>query len=215
MSFTPDSFILPTPELCDKTILLATGLYSKAKNAAPHQMGLELSTEGFDCEQIWEQLMLFNTPMIKYLTRVVDDFVQQGDIPYSEDEDEVTSSTTPSLDDQHDINSSENEQEELAMGEHDSASSDYDDNTDIRDMMSEDEEDFSAKSSKLTRSFLPTPVDDDFFSLREMESFSERAEAWDAIQQSRGDKEDDEGSESEMNEFDLGLGIILSIFTTV
>lgn len=69
------------------------------------------------------------------------------------------------------------------------------DDQDIREFSSDDQ------TSKPRRN-IPTEVDDEFFSLREMESFADRAEAWDQIQQSRENNDDET-----QHEFDLGLGI--------
>lgn len=222
-------FLLSSQSLCDDTLKQTCRLYSTAYSASSTSLSAlsHLQTgKDWDKEQVWQQIMLFNSPTISILRKNVDSFLldlnssnlhdnlSSGDDIKHDSMDENDSNTYKEHISDHnqehdsmDENYSNNYQEHDSIDNHDSTQhSDTDD--DIKGMMSDTEENQESTSRSHTKRSVKSVIDDDFFSLHDMQKFSEKAEAWDEIQQSRDhhDNEDDD-DDSKTNDFDLGLGI--------
>jgi hypothetical protein len=176
-----------------------------------------LLTNGFDCDQVWEQLMLFNRNAVKYLSSNTEKMITQNDLVPSKISTQINHQITGEAEifSDHDSEISHNIDIEENMEDFDNEDS-MENQSDVEekdeeagdiDIDDEDKEYFNQK----------TPLDDDFFSLREMEKFSLKGEKWDLTQQDRQflESEDDSDSEEEggarllkkkAHPFDLGLG---------
>lgn len=187
----------------------------------------ELLVEGFDIEQIWEQLQLQNTPMIKYLSKNVEKFIGKGDMSElvidSEDEqdsDEIAKDDQEMDEEMQDQVINESDRQSIQQ-EQDSEESEQEEQISSDIEASDLENDDKPFSNTLhTKKFPKTQVDDQFFSLRQMEAFAEKAELWDHQQGKRetkqensegeSDEDDEEGASFKLlkKDFDLGLGFL-------
>ena len=189
----PEDYLKPTPELRAHCLAGVKTLFdalqkrcrnpasltssdencqkSKAKklNAIPTGPLPELYTEGFDIDQIWEQIQLVNEPLIGHLTKQVEkmskwDFAKATDSCRSKNEVPVVSD--PDSDGVGDLESDfEEGYEDFSVGG---------DGGDELQSGDEDGEEFKEKKGK--ERGRRTVVDDRFFKLAEMEAFLEKVE---------------------------------------
>jgi hypothetical protein len=218
----PTDFLLPTPSLSTLTLAQTTKLYSSAYSALPQDIALEALQTGddWDVEGVWQQMMLFNGGAVGGMRRELQGFeeemkVRQPRAVVESEEEMIDSEEDVELDSEDEamLESMGSEEEEMdldaeASENEEEIAQDSDGDSELREMMS-DNDDPSNPSSSAGRSSRParkSEVDDEFFSLHDMQAFSEKAEAWDEIQQGRN--EEDEESDNEGNEFDLGLDFL-------
>eukprot|EP00833_Pecoramyces_ruminatium_P009518 jgi/Orpsp1_1/1183550/evm.model.c7180000085694.2 len=207
----PEKFIVPDSDL-EKRLLGITknlfdyGIKNENNSSCPLE---ELYIEGFDNDQIWEEIQLQNVPLIEQFNEISNDIIE-NDLQMSEDEDETN-------DEEYELKSNEDEINEDE--ENDEEMENVDEENEIEDENEEEEEeeenieniqeaeDFSdedlnnkGKSSNLNRKFKKTVVDDQFFSLREMEAFAEEFERKDILRSRRFNKEENGEDEDENDE---------------
>jgi U3 small nucleolar RNA-associated protein MPP10 len=215
----PTDFLLPTPALTKETLRQTSLLYSQAFTALPQDIAMEKLEIGgeWDTEQVWQQMMLFNGPAVGSMRRALMGFEEEmkGRETAVESEEDLEESEVSEQEEGSELEEVSEQEEEIdeeeeasASGENDEEipdNQDSDGDSELKAMMSDNEDadgSSAAASSKKSRKSI---VDDEFFSLHDMQEFSEKAEAWDEIQQGRN--EEDEESDNGGNEFDLGLGI--------
>jgi U3 small nucleolar RNA-associated protein MPP10 len=171
-----------------ETYLSAAELFFKeATKNDPENLAVlnELVTEGFDSNQIWEQIQLLNENAIQYLHTWIDEHGVKQEAEESENEyDKMLE--TEEVDSQEDQEMDQDFEEDLPMEE-----------------LEEYEESLSEKEESKPKKSI---VDDEFFSLAEMEKFADMAEKRD-IQMAKGDIEDDD---DENNIFSIGKGSLLT-----
>ena len=165
----------------------------------------ELLVNDFDIHQIWEQIQLQNAPFVEFLEAETAGLVKQGDLEGLEYEDETES--------KKERVEGDSEEED---GQMEGSESEMEEDADMT--MLSDEEDFEDNpSAKQKLTGLPddsdverTIVDDEFFSLRQMEAFAEMAEDYDMrrAKEESGDEEDDDDDEELDDQFDLGEGFL-------
>jgi U3 small nucleolar RNA-associated protein MPP10 len=169
-----------------ETYLSATELFFKeATKNDPENLAVlnELVTEGFDSNQVWEQIQLLNENAIPFLNGWID---EHGVKQLSED--------------------SENEYEQMLEDEDRESQDDQEmmDEDEVEMPMEELEEYEESPSENEDRNPKKSIVDDEFFSLAEMEKFADMAEKRD-IQMAKGDIQVDD--EDDDNIFSIGKGI--------
>lgn len=152
----------------------------------------QLVVENFDEEQIWQELELQNSPVLKHLKNVVDDVVSDETLTVLDEEEEEEDG-----EDERETNDEncEEEEEELPRQSRkmadDGAESFTDEDSDLDfdvDALEKREKikTISKKGSKIKT--VPSEVDDKFFKLSEMESFLDDMDK----QEGKGkDREDD------------------------
>ncbi|KAJ3108331.1 u3 small nucleolar ribonucleoprotein MPP10 [Phlyctochytrium planicorne] len=65
----PSQFLLPSEPLSSRLLSVSKWIFDAAKKHDPYQMSPlpELHVDGFDMDQVWEQIQLQNGPMMEYL----------------------------------------------------------------------------------------------------------------------------------------------------
>ncbi|KAJ3078338.1 U3 snoRNP protein [Quaeritorhiza haematococci] len=226
---TPGRFLVPDNLLAYQTMMASKKFFEMAKSTEPYTMSPlpNLSIDGFDLEQIWEQVQLQNVPMMSYLRKQVERVVEDGDVESDEDEaaalsglsDEEELAGEGSGSEGFDLSGEEGlseEEGEDGLGgsdeEADFAAQEEDDEEaafgveDDDEEEADDDEPAPSRKSKSTDFLRPeTEVDDAFFSVREMERFADMAEEWDEKREEvlakEAEREDeDEDQEGEMME---------------
>ncbi|KAJ3072042.1 u3 small nucleolar ribonucleoprotein MPP10, partial [Rhizoclosmatium hyalinum] len=226
----PEKFLVPDVTLSNTLLDAAKWMFDLAKHSEPFEMSplAELLTDGFDLDQIWEQMQLRNRPMVKYVTATASDVISRGDIEAlakDEDEDEndeegedvdgedEENEEVDGLDVEEDEDGEEGEEDDDEM-ELDQAMDDLEDGDDLEeddeDQQGEGDEDvFDSEEEgddKEETSSTPfgrgrrTELDDEFFSLHEMEKFAERGE--------ERDMRVADGKDDPNDEWNLGLGYL-------
>ncbi|KAJ3266832.1 hypothetical protein HDU76_011900, partial [Blyttiomyces sp. JEL0837] len=84
----PHRFLVPDVALAEQSKTVTKWLFDLVKKAEPFEMTplSELLVDGFDAEQVWEQLQLLNQPMVEYLKDSVEEVIAMGDVPAQGDE---------------------------------------------------------------------------------------------------------------------------------
>ncbi|KAI8616214.1 Mpp10 protein-domain-containing protein [Chytriomyces sp. MP71] len=230
----PDRFLIKDPQISSKVLSATKWFFDLGKHAEPFEMSPlnELLIDGFDLDQVWEQMQLRNKAMLKYLNSTAADVIargdledegdfgeEEGDMDAFDDGDDEDEDFDKGMEDGEELMQEEEEEEEEDMeddveinGAFDTG--DLEDGEAVRDEDVEDEllpsddevQDFDGEDEKWApedrRSFgsgRTTELDDEFFSLHEMEKFAERGEARD-MRLGQGD--DEEG-----DEWNLGTGL--------
>ncbi|KAJ3157453.1 u3 small nucleolar ribonucleoprotein MPP10 [Geranomyces michiganensis] len=220
----PDAFLRPTPALADSFLKITQTLYGLAKHSEPFPNEFSpletLLVDGFDAEQVWEQLQLQNEPMLGYFAAKVEQVVDTGN---DDDEDSVMSDSmdvdeadfdamdTGGMSDDLQEDGEADSDEELASGsESDGASAmgevtalsggDGDDWNeelgeagDAESASEEEDEKWGAARTPKNRS----EIDDDFFSLEEMERFADFGEERDLKKAAKSLDDDEDDDEEE------------------
>merc|ERR1712100_320368 len=160
----PELFLSPKQSLQEQLLNLLQQIYSFEKKTEPHTMSplQKLIVNNMDTEQIWEQLQLFNKPLLKYVDSVSfdqlsDDEKSSSDLEEEEDELDVQSMDGSSEENDNSIllKKSKDIESEESMDEDDE---DQDDNSDDKG-----DHDDQSEEERLE--------DDPFFDLDEMEAF--------------------------------------------
>ncbi|KAI8335544.1 U3 small nucleolar ribonucleoprotein complex, subunit Mpp10 [Chlamydoabsidia padenii] len=195
----PQVFFSTDHKLVEQSIALTKHLYDTAKEYEDQSFSPfpELLTEGFDHDQIWEELVTQNEPFLNYCktslkqwakpsvwASTIDTESSDGndsnsgleDMELSIDEQEQTDPEDEDdmdLEDQQDIDEEHNEEEEEEEEMFEDLS---------------DEDDLDKIDSSVTKPVKRSEVDDDFFNLDEFNKWTEQQEALDMD----SDREDDE-----------------------
>ncbi|KAI8999394.1 U3 small nucleolar ribonucleoprotein complex, subunit Mpp10 [Gaertneriomyces semiglobifer] len=242
----PENFLTSDPALSTSFLTVTKWLYDsllKPSEPTPGKMSHmdQLLVEGFDLEQVWEQLAMQNVGMQRYVADKVERIVENGDIQLLEDQaqhsenesddmeadlpdgelianrdsDEELESDDQSLEQEDSENDAvdESDAEDGLSGEEaddwndefgegaDLLDSDPDDRPMEDDGKSDEDDNERPRKRKSERSV----VDDDFFSLEEMERFADFGEARDTKKARLGD-EDEQGEEDEEEDEKFSLG---------
>ncbi|KAJ3261116.1 U3 snoRNP protein [Boothiomyces macroporosus] len=169
------------PELANSYLEAVQYLYKKAKSFDTQNLSFlpEITTEGFDSNQIWEQLKLFNEPALEYFDEIFQgDEIEEEFEGESDDESENEyDAMLEEADAQQFDESAESDDEKFDNGPE---LEEYEDEMDQDEELEEyeeplEDEDNEKPKPKRKRS----EVDDDFFSLEEMERFADLSEARD------------------------------------
>jgi U3 small nucleolar RNA-associated protein MPP10 len=168
-------------------------LYKKAKTCI-HVVSKkaldELLTNGFEIEQIWEMIQLLNAPSAKYLERNIADFISSGDVELEFDHDDSMETLINDDDDSASENDNDiNDDNDISMEE------------EIEDDASETDEKVNPMQSLDKARTEKTEIDDNFFSVREMDAFADMAEEYDTKRAS-GELDENDGLKMQ---FDLGM----------
>lgn len=176
--------------VCASLFETGTVLFTLASKLQPSLTPLNtLYTEGFDLEGVWNQLELLNTPGMKSIGEWVESFELGSDI---ESQSQVESGDK--LEEESEIGSELMDEEEIEEM--------YEMEEEV-DMPSDEDNTFNDNNPKRKRS----QVDDDFFSLEDMEKFADLGEAKD-IKKSKTGMDNGEESEDDDDEemFSMGNG---------
>ncbi|KAJ3049488.1 u3 small nucleolar ribonucleoprotein MPP10, partial [Rhizophlyctis rosea] len=241
----PDKFLVPDNALAKQALSATKWLFDIGKTTEPYTMSPlpELLIEGFDAEQVWEQVRLQSEPMTTYLSSAVSGFIdgrkrKRGIVADEEEEDEVVGDQEVGEDgeDEYDYEAmleagASGELNDFVNGglEGSDDSEEEDDGADLLDDLDEDadldEEEGEGSSEREDeeeegeegldgqeedadqpprRRGRRTEVDDDFFSLEEMEKFADFGEERDMrkAKKANGEGEDEEGDDDD--EFTIG-----------
>ncbi|KAI8918233.1 U3 small nucleolar ribonucleoprotein complex, subunit Mpp10 [Powellomyces hirtus] len=226
----PDAFLRPNAALSDSFLKITQSLYEVAKHSEPFPKEFSpleaLLVDGFDAEQVWEQLQLQNQPMVGYLAEkvdhVLDDDKEKEEMRAgSDDAMDMDGEDGMELDEMSDDEGSDEEDEVMDVDQEDEESeaepvadgADEEDEWDeglgeaSGNAASDAEED--AETGILGSTDAPTQrseVDDDFFSLEEMERFADFGESRDL---KKAERPIDAGSDDEEeDEYTFGDAIM-------
>ncbi|KAI8817048.1 U3 small nucleolar ribonucleoprotein complex, subunit Mpp10 [Fimicolochytrium jonesii] len=249
----PERFLRPTPTLSHTLLTITKSLYAVAKTAEPFPNEFsplqELLVEGFDAEQVWEQLQLQNAPMGEYLGRKVEqvgvewgkkgeemggesegmeDGVEDGmsldgyddlDAALEEDAD-LEEGDDDEDEDSEGVSDEEEEEEEETNGRLDKTEDDDEWADGLGEGAGDDMEDDSAAegenaeeegdgpNSSTTTLKRKSEIDDDFFSLEEMEKFADFGESRDHKKARKANDNENDGDDSEEDEYTFGDDIL-------
>ncbi|KAJ3131201.1 u3 small nucleolar ribonucleoprotein MPP10 [Physocladia obscura] len=223
----PQNFLVPDPDVSAKLLQATKWMFDLGKYAEPFEMSplSELLTDGFDLDQVWEQLQLRNKPLLKHLSHAVSAVISAGDVEADTDADEIEgmedesnlidTDEEDSIDFENDIDGKENslgeeddddfEGESLSDEDFDDAAdldSDNDSTTKLNNKNSRGASEYNHADENINNSHgYVTEVDDEFFSLHEMEKFAARGEARDLkLSHANGQEDDDD--------WNLGIGYL-------
>ncbi|KAH6596533.1 hypothetical protein BASA61_003461 [Batrachochytrium salamandrivorans] len=199
-------------------------LFRMAKSFEPFETTPlpELYTNGFDLEQIWEQIKLLNEPLIPYISEMAAEFPNMesafeedsdvdDDQSLEDDQDgDSTSFERGSDDDEESEFASDDDQLDLDGSGQDIDPEDEDESELNRDSSKEDEYEMEMEMPFEDNGKKPTShpkrkrsvVDDDFFSLEDMEKFADLGEQHDikAARRASENKNKDNDDSSDSNE---------------
>ncbi|KAJ3261630.1 u3 small nucleolar ribonucleoprotein MPP10 [Chytriomyces hyalinus] len=220
-----ENFLVADPSVSGQVLGAAKWMFDLGKFAEPYEMSPldELLVEGFDLDQVWEQMQLRNKPMLKHLAASAGAVLARGDIDELQDEDESSEldeqeqrmSDDDEDNDMDDLMADEDLGEDLDDNleldgpmsddgmEGESDEGERDDDEDVFDENEEEEDEDEAENSEDAFSGhggRRTELDDEFFSVHEMEKFAERGEAKD-MRSSQGNDDDED------DEWNLGPGL--------
>ncbi|XP_077375233.1 U3 small nucleolar ribonucleoprotein MPP10 [Festucalex cinctus] len=193
----PDNFLsLQDAVAADFTSLTKT-LYDlhKAQEPAEYKGSplVQLVVENFDEEQIWQELELQNSAVLKHLTNAVDEALSDETLAILEEE-EMDDGTGDEEEEELDENMDEEAEEKQDDGlkkmeaeDYTDEDSDLDFDVDALEKREKQKRKPAEKQSKMKG--LPSEVDDKFFKLSEMESFLD-------------DMDKQEGKENDENDVD-------------
>ncbi|KAK9728594.1 U3 snoRNP protein [Basidiobolus ranarum] len=178
----PEIFISQNSEVASKITNVVKNLYDTAKKDEPFPLGPipELLTEGFDYEQIWEEIQLQNQPLLEYVDAQLEDLstMQDQAISDSENSDSADSDAqVPEL----------SEEDDMSAEEEENASEGEEEEENEEDIESPEEKEDSSEDDNIDPE--RSEVDDEFFSLAQMEDFTEKAEEMEL--QDKSDDEDE------------------------
>ena len=176
----------------------------------------ELYTEGFDDEQVWQQLELHNESAFRILMKNTAKLLsvkgnrlsfkqtdQSDDAAVNEQEEDEQASDGEEKDDDDSVASDLSFQIPADSDDEDESDDDddFDDlNFDEYKVLDEDGGEKGKKTQKDVPKFKKTEVDDQFFKLREMEAFLQKEES--KKKDDTGDNDDDDDDEDSVDLFD-------------
>ncbi|KAG3118734.1 hypothetical protein PI124_g2763 [Phytophthora idaei] len=200
----PEVFFTPSEEVAKEIKAFAKHAYdrtskyqSKSGGAAPLE---ELYVDGFDADQVWEQLRLLNGPLVTEMTQRIRTFYKNTDnillFPSEKQEESEEEEEEEELE----------EEQKDSEADSDENDSDDDENSDD-DTADSDEEEKEVKNSKKKKAKKARDVaEDGFFDWDEMDKAAEEEEEDEDDEDMDGDddendeNEEDDDDESEMEE---------------
>ncbi|KAL1935568.1 hypothetical protein VTP01DRAFT_4708 [Rhizomucor pusillus] len=206
----PHVFFSTDEKVADQALAVAKHFYDTAKQHQEHEFSPfpELLVEGFDRDQIWEEIAAQNGPFLQYAKSIVSNFsrkrkrseMMQDDSEAEEEEGSVTSEGSLDLDAEDD----QIEEEHLdptaeSADEDDVEAYENESEQDVEEQYSEDEEqkegqqedeDENEDEDEDKSAMLRSEVDDEFFNLEEFNKWTEKQEELDMM--SDREDEDDE-----------------------
>eukprot|EP00656_Telonema_subtile_P041543 TRINITY_DN4673_c0_g1_i1.p1 TRINITY_DN4673_c0_g1~~TRINITY_DN4673_c0_g1_i1.p1 ORF type:complete len:645 (-),score=248.09 TRINITY_DN4673_c0_g1_i1:176-2110(-) len=162
----PHVLLTPNTELVDSVCLpTVKDFYAEAKKSESKQFGVlpELLTEGFDVDQVWEQLQLRNKPLVRYLKKCAKKLLTE--------EDQITLAEGMEM-----------ESEEEAHG----------DDASDEDISGDEIDEPSSKKASGSKKRKQGGLEDGFFNLDEMNSFLDEQEEQEG-KDDESDEDDEEG----------------------
>ncbi|ETV68438.1 hypothetical protein H257_15601 [Aphanomyces astaci] len=217
----PEVFFAPSTELATTISHVTKYLYDQAKkresSSSVDTSSLEaLYVDGFDADQIWEQLKLQNEPLAKEVGRQIKKFAKNpSSVAFFTPEEDggAAAAAAGSADDEEDA--SENEQspdDDVVDGDDDDDDKGLEDEGDVDDDdmddddMDDDDDDelTSAPKKTLAKKRKRRDLEDGFFDWDEMEKAAEEEELNDDDDDEDGDENDDDDDDFE-DEDDDGL----------
>ncbi|KAM9816854.1 U3 small nucleolar ribonucleoprotein MPP10 [Neosynchiropus ocellatus] len=209
----PDNFLSLQDEVAADFTSITKTLYDLHKSQEPSDFSAsplaELVVENFDDEQIWQELELQNSAVLKRFKIAVESALSDEELGVLEEQDEVEEESVDDEDEEGDNEQPdyEEEEEKEPPGKMDEDITDEDSDLDFdvdaleqREKQKRQEKKLTGKSSQLKA--VPSEVDDKFFKLSEMESFlddmdkkegRENADGIDYFQDLPSDDDDDDG----------------------
>ncbi|ORX43085.1 Mpp10 protein [Hesseltinella vesiculosa] len=201
----PQVFFDNNPKLVEQSIALTKHFYDSAKEHETESFSpfTELLTEGFDHDQIWEELCTQNEPFITFCESSLSQFAklshwtddQRSDSPASDQSEDEAMYDVPA--DDSDMQASE---DDVAMDDLDEDLDDSDEQDD-EDELEMDEEDADEQEEDQDESDAPnkaSEVDDEFFNLESFNKWTEEQEELDMM----SDHEDDDDEIDYDNDLD-------------
>ncbi|KAF0726460.1 hypothetical protein AaE_009607, partial [Aphanomyces astaci] len=201
-------FFAPSTELATTISHVTKYLYDKAKkresSSSVATSSLEaLYVDGFDADQIWEQLKLQNEPLAKEVGRQIKKFAKNPSSVafFTPQGDGGATAAAGSADDEEDA--SEDEQspdEDVVDGDDDDDDKDLEDEEDVEDDDMDDDDDdelTSAPKKTLAKKRKRRDLEDGFFDWDEMEKAAEEEELNDDDDDEDGDENDDDDGDDD------------------
>jgi U3 small nucleolar RNA-associated protein MPP10 len=195
----PESFAAPSKQLSQQALKLTKTLYDHAKVEEEDTIGRvgdlgELLIEGFDSEQVWQELELQNEPLYEHLNDLTAALLEDGeDVDLEADflgdaeSDEVSG------------------EESFESGEESAESGQVSDGNESEESMSDDDEE-AAQQAKAMREAIRAkgpgeekgkrakrgPLDDQFFNFDEMARFADEGEGGGGLLTNTGDSDEED-----------------------
>ncbi|XP_061526513.1 U3 small nucleolar ribonucleoprotein protein MPP10 [Phycodurus eques] len=179
----PDNFLSLQDAVATDFTSLTKNLYDLHKAQEPTEYNgsplVQLIVENFDEEQIWQELELQNSAVLKHFANAVDEALSDETLAVLEEEEEMVEGTGDEEEGEPDENKEEDAEEKprgrfKKMADHgaeDYTEEDSDLDFDV-DALEKREKQKRKPTEKLSKmKGLPSEVDDKFFKLSEMESF--------------------------------------------
>ncbi|KAL0098271.1 U3 small nucleolar ribonucleoprotein complex, subunit Mpp10 [Phycomyces blakesleeanus] len=215
----PQVFFVPDQKITTEALQTSKYFYDTAKQYEEIQFSpfTELLTEGFDNDQIWEEIATQNEPFLDYSKSTLKEFskinkkgkrdqqkVKEVSFEENSSDQESVSGESVELDEHHDDNDEDllSEDEDMAQLEDEDEDEEMEELEGEQDDEEEEEEEekiVEEKSAKRPKKI--SEVDDDFFNLKEFNDWTEKQEELD-MQSDREEDEDDEDAIDFDNDLD-------------
>ncbi|TPX70369.1 hypothetical protein SpCBS45565_g01848 [Spizellomyces sp. 'palustris'] len=211
------TFLTPSQTLSTSLLKTTCALYTLAHQSQPRQMTHldKVWVDGFDAEQIWEQIWMLVGPFGGYFEDKVQEVLGnverdavEGDLHVDELEEEEEDMSEQDEDDDEDVKDDKDEEVEESEEEDEELEHDNEDILSGSDPLDTDDQHSNASNPPDSPRKRKSIIDDDFFSLADMERFADFGEARDMKRARRNqeDVEDDDDDEfaleDELNEED-------------
>ncbi|XP_060204626.1 M phase phosphoprotein 10 isoform X2 [Lycium barbarum] len=216
-STSPPLYLSASPDLSEAARLASKYLYSSLKPYTPKSPFAQLLTDGFDAEQIWQQIDLQSQPLLASLDRHIRQFEKKPE--------EISKSYSLVSGTSEKKNNLEREKEEKSEDFEDVDMDDFDDDDDDEEEEEEEEEEDEGDDGEKSEDGVEENggeggVEDKFFKINELEEYMEDDEAREYglkkkktkkirrnnVEEDEGE-EGDEGDEEEDDELGfMGIG---------
>ncbi|XP_059303948.1 M phase phosphoprotein 10 isoform X1 [Lycium ferocissimum] len=213
-STEPPLYLSASPDLSEAARLASKYLYSSLKPYTPKSPFSQLLTDGFDAEQIWQQIDLQSQPLLASLGRHIRQFEKKPE--------EISKSYSLVSGTSEKKNNLEREKEEKSEDFEDVDMDDFDDDDDDDEEEEEEEEEDEGDDGEKSEDGVEVNggeggVEDKFFKINELEEYMEDDEAREyGLKKKKTKKirrnnveedEDEEGDEEEDDELGfMGIG---------
>ncbi|RAL44019.1 hypothetical protein DM860_014156 [Cuscuta australis] len=215
-SSDPPLYLSPSLELSAAARLASQYLYSSIKPLAPKSLFPQLLTDGFDAEQIWQQIDLQSEPLISSLRRSVSHFEKNPDIISKQFNVELKVESNMAGRDNMPLEDLDSKRVDLEDADLNGSDEDEEEGEEMQEMEDDDEE--KAEESEEEEDDGTGLVEDQFLKIKELEHFLADDEAREygfekdvkkkkrkRVEQSDSDEEENaEGNEDDELE-DMGL----------